>query len=141
MSADSNPLVAYMEARPEGWKAAREAIKAGLTKEKDRAIMLDMTTDLAMICNTVELKQALKSTASHGEVVDGSAKLLHAALQTRDAVAGRQIFLISQANGDVKMQMAIIQLAEEFNNRTIVWTKDSWNMAQMKSKEKKSSSK
>ena len=116
MAAASNPLVAYMEARPEGWKAAREAIKAGLTKEKDDAIMLDMSTDLAMLYNTAEIKQIFKTKVSNGEAVDNSAKVLLAALEKHDTVAGGQLFLISQLNGDV----------------AVVWTKDSWNKAQLK---------
>ena len=75
-----------------------------------------MSTDLAMLYNTAEIKQIFKTKVSNGEAVDNSAKVLLAALEKHDTVAGGQLFLISQLNGDV----------------AVVWTKDSWNKAQLK---------
>lgn len=128
--ASASPLVLYMQAQPAGWQAVRESIQAGMTQQKDTVILLSMSHALVQICNSTQLRDALKnkSCSSHDVIAQ-----LSAALDKRDPASGGQLFLIEgKDNSGFYMQAATIKIAAENGHATEVYTRKQWEEKQAK---------
>jgi hypothetical protein len=123
--ASSAPLVKYMQAQPQGWQAARAAIQAGLTKEKDTVICLNMSNAIVQTKNSKRLREEVASMSNNiplSQVVE--------ALKKRDPAAGGQVFFIEEADGSCYMQAAIIKIAASASTNPEVYTKAQWEAKQ-----------
>ena len=126
--ASRSPLVLYMEAQPDGWQTVRNAIREGLTSEKDRLFLLSMSHPFVQICNSKQLREELQSKLCYGKL---ALEPLHAALQKRDPAAGGQVFLIEgKDNSGFHLQAATIQIAANDGKNSEIYTKQQWEAKQ-----------
>ena len=111
---------------PNGWSAVREAVQAGLTKEKDTFFLLHIDNEVVKVCNSEKLRI---ECGLRRETI-GGVQLLLALLDKRDHT--KQVFLIDLGGDkDVCVQAVTMHIAPDANQME-VWTRDSWNADQYK---------